>query len=176
MNLLRKSLFTAVCLALCVVLPMAFHAIPNGGVLFSPMHFPVLLCGILTSWPFGLLCGIAGPLLSSLFTGMPGPPMLVPMMVELGSYGAAAGFMMAVVKTRNVTANVLVSLIVAMLFGRITAGVARAFIFARGSYSLPVWISSYFISCLPAIIMQLVLIPVIYKALSIAGFTERKIG
>lgn len=35
------------CAALCVVLPMAFHAIPNAGSIFLPMHIPVLLCGFL---------------------------------------------------------------------------------------------------------------------------------
>ncbi len=176
MSVLRKSLFTAVCIALCVVLPMAFHAIPNGGVLFSPMHLPVLLCGVLTSWPFGLFAGIAGPLLSSLLTGMPGAPMLPQMMVELGSYGFMAGLMMRVMRSRKTEVNVLVSLIVAMFFGRIVAGCARAFLFARGSYSLPMWISSYFISCFPAIIMQLVLIPLIAKALDKAGLMERRMG
>ena len=176
MSVLKKSLVTAVCIALCVVLPMAFHAIPNGGVLFSPMHLPVLLCGILTSWPFGLLCGIAGPLLSSLFTGMPGTPMLPQMMVELASYGFMAGLMINLIGIRKRSAAVIISLLIAMLFGRITAGCARAFIFARGSYSLPMWISSYFVSCLPAIVMQLVLIPVIAAALDKAGFTRRKMG
>ena len=168
MDNLRKTLACSVCIALCVVLPMAFHAIPQGGVLFSPMHLPVLLCGIAASWPFGLICGIAGPLLSSLFTGMPGAPMLPQMMVELGSYGFAG--------RNGKLSGVVVSLVAAMLFGRITAGLARAFIFARGSYSFPAWISSYFVSCLPAIIMQLVLIPLIYAALRKAGFVDRRMG
>ena len=176
MTALRKSLVTAVCIALSVVLPMAFHAIPNGGILFSPMHLPVLLCGILTSWPFGLLCGIAGPLLSSLLTGMPGAPMLPQMMVELGCYGFAAGLMMNLLRGMMSAAKVYISLVSAMLFGRIAAGCARALIFARGSYSLPMWISSYFVSCFPAIIMQLVLIPLIYAALMKAGFVERRLG
>ena len=174
MTALRKSLVTAVCIALSVVLPMAFHAIPNGGILFSPMHLPVLLCGILTSWPFGLLCGIAGPLLSLLLTGMPGAPMLPQMMVELGCYGFAAGLMMNLLRGMRSAAKVYISLVSAMLFGRIAAGCARALIFARGSYSLPMWISSYFVSCFPAIIMQLVLIPVIFFALDRAGFTEER--
>ena len=176
MTMIRKSLTAAVCIALCVVLPMAFHAIPNGGVLFSPMHLPVLLCGILTSWPFGLLCGIAGPLLSSLFTGMPGAPMLPQMMTELGSYGFMAGLMMGLTGRKKGTGRVVISLVAAMLFGRIMAGAARALIFARGSYSLPMWISSYFVSCLPAIVMQLVLIPLIYAALVKTGFIGRKMG
>ena len=176
MDNLRKTLACSVCIALCVVLPMAFHAIPQGGVLFSPMHLPVLLCGIVTSWPFGLICGIAGPLLSSLFTGMPGAPMLPQMMVELGSYGFMAGLMMRLAGRGGKLSGVVLSLVIAMLFGRITAGLARAFIFARGSYSFPAWISSYFVSCLPAIIMQLVLIPLIYAALRKAGFVDRRMG
>ncbi len=174
MTALRKSLSAAVCIALCVVLPLVFHAVPNGGILFSPMHLPVLLAGIITSWSFGLLVGIAGPLLSFLFTGMPGAPMLPQMMVELGCYGFMAGLMMRVVHTRHAAADVYISLITAMLFGRVVAGLARMLIFARGSYSLPMWISSYFISCFPAIIMQLVLIPVIFFALDRAGFTEER--
>ena len=42
----KKIVLTAVCAALCVVVPMAFHAIPNAGYVFLPMHIPVLLCGI----------------------------------------------------------------------------------------------------------------------------------
>ncbi len=174
MTALKKTLSTAVCIALCVVLPMIFHAIPNGGVLFSPMHLPVLLCGIITSWPFGLLCGLAGPLLSFLFTGMPGAPMLPQMMVELGCYGFMAGLLISLIRTKSTVFNVYASLIGGMLFGRIVAGIARMLIFARGSYSLPLWISSYFVSCFPAIIMQLVLIPIIYSVLLKAGFIEKR--
>ena len=71
MSYVKRSILTAVCIALCVVLPMAFHAIPNAGSIYCPMHIPVLLCGLLAGWPFGLLCGLAGPVLSSLLTGMP---------------------------------------------------------------------------------------------------------
>ncbi len=67
----KKAIITAICIALCVVLPQAFHAIPNAGSIYLPMHIPVLLCGLVCGWPYGLLCGLAGPLLSSLFTGMP---------------------------------------------------------------------------------------------------------
>ena len=123
MTALKKTLSTAVCIALCVVLPMIFHAIPNGGVLFSPMHLPVLLCGIITSWPFGLLCGLAGPLLSFLFTGMPGAPMLPQMMVELGCYGFMSGLLISLIKTKSTVFNVYASLIGGMLFGRVVEDV-----------------------------------------------------
>ena len=37
LTVLNKSILTALCIALCVVLPMTLHAIPKGGVLFSPI-------------------------------------------------------------------------------------------------------------------------------------------
>ena len=82
-----KLVITAVCIALCVILPYAFHAIPNGGILFSPMHLPVLLCGIICGPLYGLLCGLAGPFLSSVLTGMPVWAYLPTMMIELAIYG-----------------------------------------------------------------------------------------
>ena len=69
----KNLAFCALCIALCVVLPMAFHAIANAGMIFLPMHIPVLLCGLACGWPYGLICGVLGPLLSGVLTGMPGP-------------------------------------------------------------------------------------------------------
>ena len=71
LSVLKKALICAVCIALCAVLPMAFHAIPNAGSIFSPMHIPALLCGLVCGPWFGLLCGLAGPFVSSMVTGMP---------------------------------------------------------------------------------------------------------
>ena len=65
----KNLVITAFCIALCIVLPMAFHAI-GAGATFLPMHIPVLLCGLLCGWPFGAACGLIGPLLSSLLTGI----------------------------------------------------------------------------------------------------------
>ena len=67
---IKNLIVAAMCAALCVVLPMAFHAIPNAGGIFLPMHIPVLLCGFLCGWPYGLCCGLLGPALSSALTGI----------------------------------------------------------------------------------------------------------
>ena len=90
MTTVKKSIITAVCIALCYVLPLMFHGIQNAGSIFCPMHIPVFICGLICGWPYGLLCGIAGPLLSSALTGMPPAAMLPSMMVELAVYGAVA--------------------------------------------------------------------------------------
>lgn len=62
----RKLVMAAMCAALGVVLPQAFHMVPNAGSVLLPMHIPVLLCGLACGWPYGLACGILAPLLSSL--------------------------------------------------------------------------------------------------------------
>lgn len=161
----KRSIITAACIGLCVVLPMAFHAIPNGGILFSPMHIPVLLCGLICGWSFGLLCGLAGPLLSTLITGMPPLAYLPSMMVELAAYGLVCGLMFNLVRTKKLYADLYLSLVVALLAGRIVAGIARALIFSPGSYSLAAWTTSYFVGTWPGIVVQLVLIPALVSAL-----------
>lgn len=110
MSYVKKAILTAACIALCVVLPMAFHSIPNAGSVFLPMHIPVLLCGLICGWPFGLLCGLAGPLLSSILTSMPAMAYLPSMLVELAVYGLITGLMMQLVHTRNIYADLYVSL------------------------------------------------------------------
>ena len=72
----KKLVFCAICVALCVVLPMAFHALGSGAV-FLPMHIPVLLCGLVCTWPYGVVCGLLGPLLSSVLTSMPAAAVLL---------------------------------------------------------------------------------------------------
>lgn len=165
----KRCIITAMCIALCVVLPMAFHAIPDAGSILSPMHIPVLLCGLVCGWHFGLLCGLAGPFLSSILSGMPPMAYLPPMMVELAVYGLCAGLLIKCVHTKKIYADLYISLIISMLAGRIVAGVARALIFTPGGYSMAVWATSYFVTSLPGIIMQLILLPIIVVALTKAG-------
>lgn len=165
MSYVKKAILTAVCIALCVVLPLAFHAIPNAGSILSPMHIPVFLCGLVCGWPFGLLCGLAGPFLSSLITQMPQIAYLPGMLVELAVYGLVAGLLMRVVRTKNLYADLYISLVISMLAGRIVAGLAQAMLFAAGSYSFTAWTASYFINAWPGLILHLLLIPTVVFAL-----------
>ena len=169
----RKLVVSALCVALCVVLPIAFHMIPGGGSLFSPMHIPVLLCGLVCGWPYGILCGAVGPLLSSLLTSMPLMAYLPGMMVELVAYGFVAGVLMKIVHTGQLHKDVYISLIVAMLAGRVVAGFAQALIFRVGDYGISLWLGSYFVGTWPGLIVQLILIPVIIFALEKAGLVMR---
>ena len=165
MSIVKKSIVTAVCIALCYVLPLLFHGIQNAGSIFLPMHLPILLCGLLCGWPFGLLCGIAGPALSSALTGMPPVVILPSMMLELAVYGIVTGLMMKIVRTGRTYADLYISLIAAIAAGRIVAGLAQALIFAGGSYSLAAWAASYLVTSWPGTLLQLVLLPSIAAAL-----------
>jgi thiamine transporter ThiT len=174
MSHLKKSIVTAACIALCVVLPMALHSVPGAGRIFLPVHIPVLLCGLLCGWPFGLLAGLAGPLLSSLLTGMPPSASLPSIMLELVTYGAVSGIGMQWVRTQKLYADLYVSLVSAMLVGRILAGVSWALIFAPGSYSMAIWTTSFFLTSLPGMAIQLALIPSAVVALEAARLIPKR--
>ena len=165
MTYAKKLVFTAVCAALCVVLPMAFHTIQNAGSIFLPMHIPVLLCGLMCGWPFGLICGVLGPLLSSLLTGMPPAAMLPSMMVECAAYGCVTGLMMQFVHTKKLTADLYISMVTAMIAGRVLAGLAKSLIFAPGTAPFA-WVTTSLITGIPGIIIQLILIPLVVVALT----------
>jgi riboflavin transporter FmnP len=165
MTTVKRAIITAVCAALAVVLPIAFHAVPNAGPTFLPMHIPVLLAGLICGWEYGLICGIVGPLLSTLFTGMPPMAYLPSMLIELAVYGAATGLLMSIVRAKSIYADLYISLVGGMLIGRIVAGICTALIFAAGKYSLAAWATSYLVSGLPGIVIQLVLLPSIVFAL-----------
>jgi len=159
MTTVKRSIIAAVCIALCVVLPQAFHAIPNAGSVYLPMHIPVFLCGMISGWPYGILCGLAGPLLSSLITGMPMMAYLPGMMVELFCYGAVSGLVFRLVRSKNLYADLYAALISAMLVGRIVAGLVKGLILAPGTLTVAGWAASYFVTGLPGIVIQLIVIP-----------------
>lgn len=158
MSPVKRMTLAAVCIALCVVLPIAFHSIPDGGSIFLPMHIPVLVCGMICSWPYGFLCGLMGPLLSSAITGMPNAAYLPAMMVECGTYGLVSGLILKFVRTEKTYLDLYIALVTAMLAGRVVSGIAKALIFSPGM-ALSAWITGSFVTALPGIVIQLVLLP-----------------
>lgn len=174
LSTVRKSVITAACIALCLVLPLMFHAVPNAGALCCPIHIPVLLCGLVCGGLYGLLCGLAGPLLSCLFTGMPAAALLPAMLAECAVYGVAAGLLMKLIHTKKTYTDVCVSLVSAMVLGRIAAGCVRALLFAGGSYSVSAWAAAYLLGNLPGMIIQLALIPAAVTALERAELIPQR--
>jgi len=169
----KKLVFTAVCAALCVVLPMAFHAVQNAGTIFLPMHIPVLLCGLMCGWPFGFICGVLGPALSSLLTGMPLAAMLPSMMIECAAYGCVTGLMMRYVHTKHSIADLYISMITAMVVGRVLAGLAKSFIFSPGTAPFA-WVTTSLVAGIPGIVIQLLLIPLVVYTLTKAKLLPQR--
>ena len=91
-NGLHSLIYSALFLALAYVLPFLTGQIQQIGNMLCPMHIPVLLCGFICGWQWGLAVGAAAPLLRSLTLVMPPPfPTAVCMAFELAAYGAIAG-------------------------------------------------------------------------------------
>ncbi len=155
----KNLVFTALCMALAIILPQAFHMIPNAGSIFLPMHIPVLLCGLTCGPLMGLVCGFFSPVLSHLITGMPPAAFLTSMILELTVYGLISGLLNRFVKTKNNLLNIYISLLGAMICGRLSYGIVNALILRAGQYSMQIWLSTAIFTALPGIIIQLILIP-----------------
>ena len=172
---IKRLTITALSIALCVVLPMAFHVIPNAGSVMLPMHIPVLLCGLICGWQYGLLCGVLGPLVSSVVTGMPPAAILPGMMVECGMYGCVGGLLMERIRTGSLYADLYICLPLAMLAGRVISGIVKALILTPG-LSFTAWATASFVTALPGISIQLILIPTLIVALTRAGLIPARYG
>lgn len=153
---------TALCIAFGLILPQVFHLIGAGPV-FLPMHIPVLLCGLCFGWPFGLICGALTPLLSSVLTGMPPLyPTGAAMVFELAAYGVLSGLLY-----RRFQQNIYLSLVAAMLGGRVVSGLASALFYgmAGKEYGFQIFLTGAFITGLPGIILQILVVPILVIAL-----------
>lgn len=153
---------SALFLALAVLLPVAVHALGDSmGRVLLPMHIPVLLAGFLVGPASGLLVGVLAPVLSHLVsgTGMPPVDRLAPMSLELAVYGLVAG--LAYCRLRL---NVYVSLIIAMIVGRLMFGAGqliRALMLGTTFDNAEFWSWAAMTAGLPGIMIQLVLIPIL---------------
>lgn len=169
MSQVKRIVIAAACAALGIVLPMAFHSIPNAGATWLPMHIPVMISGLVAGPVSGAVTGVLAPVLSSLLTGMPAAPMVVPMTCELFVYGLVSGLLSRVVRTGRATVDLYVSLVGAMLAGRIVNGILRALIFSPGAYSLEAWVAASFVTSITGIVLQLAVVVPIVVSLERAG-------
>lgn len=159
-NLVIASVLTAI----GIMLPSVFHMFSISGMIFLPMHFPVLLCGLVCGWRYGGICGVIVPLMCSLLTGMPVLyPTAIAMALELCAYGVIGGIM-------RDKFNIYASLITAMIGGRIINGIANAVLLGLlgNGYALKTFVMGAFVTPIPGIIVQIIVIPslafALYKA------------
>ena len=167
-----RLIYAAICIAIGILLPQINRLIPvaNIGAILSPMHIPVLLSGFLCGVPYAAFVGFILPLLNFVLTGMPPIyPIGLSMMFELATYGMLSAFLYKVTKN-----NLWISLIGAMIGGRIVMGIANTILFglAGKPYGFTAFLSAAFVTALPGIIIHLIVIPAILYALKKAKLTE----
>lgn len=176
MNKSYKNLvFSAVCLALCMLLPLLTGQLQQLGNALCPMHIPVLICGFIAGPWYAAAVGAIAPLLRFLIFGMPPIfPIGIAMCFELAAYGAVSGLLYKLLPKKTV--NIYASLIAAMLAGRVVWGIVRAVLSgASGSpFTWQAFLAGGFINAVPGIILHILLIPVIVMALERAGFMKER--
>jgi len=167
MTNIKKLVVTAMLIALCVISPMAFHSIAMAGQILLPMHVPILLAGLVCGWKFGLIAGVAAPILSSSITGMPAAAIVPMMAIELGTYGLVAGLVLQFVRTRRASFDLYIALTVALFVGRIVAGISQYVYFFEGAFVefLDFWAATYFVKAVPGLVIQFAFVPSVVMAL-----------
>lgn len=169
----RQLCAAAMLLALGLLLPQVFHMVGGRPVssIFSPMHLPVLICGMLLGPWYGGAVGALTPVLSALTTGMPPAAILPFMFCELTAYGAVSGAL-----SRRLP--LYPALIGAQVAGRVVYALA---LFAGGTLfgmqcAGPASVLASVVTGLPGIVLQLLLAPLLVRLIGLAvpGLTKKK--
>lgn len=172
-NKTKKLVISALFLAIAMVLPSIFGGAQPILQRISPMHLPVMLCGFVCGWPYGLIVGIIAPLLRGALFGVPALiPSGLSMAFELGTYGFMTGFLYQKLSKKKYM--IYVDLIIAMLVGRLVMGVVDIPLYgvAGKDYSFAIFLTIAFVNAIPAIIFQIITIPIIVMALRKAKLME----
>ncbi len=162
-----KPILSAMFLALGLVLPFLTGQIQHIGNMLLPMHIPVLLCGFICGWQYGISVGFIMPLMRSALFGMPVMfPNAVAMAFELAAYGFLSGFLFHKARWQCIR-SLYRCLIITMLGGRVIWGIAMAVIMGLGSgvFTVEAFMAGAFLNSIPGIIAQLILIPAVMLAL-----------
>lgn len=170
-NHIKNLTLAAMFLALGLILPFLTGQIPQIGIMLSPMHLPVLLCGLICGWRYGLMVGILTPLIRSAIFGMPVLfPTAIAMAFELGTYGLVIGYLYGSSKWHCLK-TLYISLISAMMAGRTVWGIVMFFLLSMSGemFTWNAFISGALLSTIPGIILQLTLIPAIMVMLDKTG-------
>lgn len=162
-NLVLSAMF----LAIGYILPFFTGQIQQIGSMLLPMHIPVMLCGLICGWKYGLIIGAILPITRSMIFGMPVLfPNAVAMAFELATYGFVIGFLFERARFKCAL-SLYRRLIIAMLSGRAVWGIAMVILIGIGAngFTLGAFVTSAFINGIPGILLQLILIPSIMRVL-----------
>lgn len=171
----RKMILSAFFIALGLLMPFLTGQIREIGNKLLPMHIPVLLCGYICGWKYGLLVGFVTPLLRSMLFGMPLPMMAVGMAFELATYGAITGMLYQ--KLRRTKTAIYLSLVVSMIVGRAIWGLVSIVLYGiQGNvFSWSIFLGGAILNAIPGMILQIVLIPILVMAIEKTGVMKNNV-
>ena len=97
---------------------------------------------------------------------------------ELCAYGLFCGLLLRFIRTGRTTADLYLTLVPAMVLGRVVGGAARAMfaLYNAESYSLALWVGAYVVETLPGAILQLVFLPALVLVLTRAKLIPARYG
>lgn len=154
----RALFFQGLLIGAAVALPVVAHMSGAPVRLLLPMHWPVILAGLVYGWRGGSIAGLLAPTVNYLISGFPLPAVLPPMTIELAAYGFLSGMM-----REKGHFNPFLSVAVALVAGRILfLGVLAA------TSPLPMNISesivTLFLPGLGAALLQIILLPFVARS------------
>lgn len=164
-DLIKKMVLAAMFLAMGILLPYLTLNNPQLGQVMLLMHIPVLLCGVLVGPRYAFIVGALLPITRSLLIGMPMMfPMAVSMAFELATYGLVIGLLYN--KLPKSIPLLYASLIGAMVAGRLVWATAMVVISGVSdvNFSFTAFVGGGFLTALPGIVLQLIVVPVIIIA------------
>ncbi len=166
-----KITMAAMFMAIGMVLPFITGQIPDVANMLLPMHFPVLLCGMICGPAYGAVIGAILPLFRCLLFHMPKITTAIPMSFELMTYGLVIGIIYQIMKKKGEETfhSAYVSLIVAMLSGRIVWALPKylvmTYMMGSNDFTFKFFLFEAFVNAAFGIVLQLILIPAVMRAL-----------
>lgn len=171
---LKKVILASIFIAIGFILPFLTGNNQQLGNAFALMHIPVLLAGLILGYKYGLVVGLITPVFRGLLLGVPPlMPIAITMMFELGAYGLLIGLFYKIFPKTDI--YVQISLVLSMILGRLVWGLAAWLFYglAGWTFNLNVFLTAGFVTALPGIVIQLILIPILFVRLRNSGTLER---
>ncbi len=154
---IRGLIYTFLLITSAVLLPAAAHLTGAPVRILLPMHWPVILAGLVLGYRGGAVVGILSPVVSYLISGMPYAPMLLPMTIELCAYGLLTGLLF-----EKVRLNAFLAVTIALVAGRI-AFIGLVGLFGSFGDGFIIYAKAALLPGLAAASLQVILLPVIAR-------------
>lgn len=151
----RSLAFQGLLVGLAVALPVVAHLTGAPVRVLLPMHWPVILAGLVYGWRGGALVGLLAPSASFVLSGLPAPLIIPAMTLELFCYGFITGLL-----REHFRWNPFASVTIALVLGRV-AFVAVIVFSGTVTTNYAGYVKAVLLPGLAAAFGQLVLLPLI---------------